>query len=188
MLALVLLLSVNVPLVQWLSLAIFLAAIFVLISGRPVPRIQSRAKGFVMASVAGICLIACATISQDQRDEGLAILRSADPDAYLTELERVDETRWLAELEALRPERYEAEMQRRELAEQAERERECTDRTLGEAYVMIQNDVRQHLTDSFWGLSNGGFLVHRSHHGAKMNKKSGTSKDAADKLVRGIKR
>jgi transposase len=38
------------------------------------------------------------------------------------------------------------------------------------------------------GLSNGGFLVHRSQYGAKMNKKSGTSKDVADKLVRGIKR
>jgi len=31
-----------------------------------------------------------------------------------------------------------------------------------------------------WGLHNGGFLVHRSHYGAKMNKRSGTSKDAAD--------
>src|SRR6056297_1246610 len=38
------------------------------------------------------------------------------------------------------------------------------------------------------GFRNGGFLVHRSHQGAKMNKKSGTSKDAADKLVKGIKR
>lgn len=31
-------------------------------------------------------------------------------------------------------------------------------------------------------------MVHRSHQGAKLNKKSGTSKDAADKLVKGIKR
>jgi transposase-like protein len=31
-------------------------------------------------------------------------------------------------------------------------------------------------------------MVHRSHQGAKMNKKSGTSKDAADKLVKGIRR
>src|SRR6056297_1330934 len=38
------------------------------------------------------------------------------------------------------------------------------------------------------GFRNGGFLVHRSHQGAKMTKKSGTSKDAADKLVKGIKR
>jgi transposase-like protein len=44
------------------------------------------------------------------------------------------------------------------------------------------------MPDRFGVLSNGGFLVHRSHYGAKMNKKSGTSKDAADKLVRGIKR
>ena len=33
-----------------------------------------------------------------------------------------------------------------------------------------------------------GVLVHRSHYGAKMNMTPGTSKDAADKLVRGIKR
>ncbi|AVO37510.1 transposase [Pukyongiella litopenaei] len=37
-------------------------------------------------------------------------------------------------------------------------------------------------------MSNGGFLVHRSHYGSKKNKKSRISKDAADKLVRGIKR
>ena len=60
-------------------------------------------------------------------------------------MERVDEARWLAELEALRPEQYEAEMLRRESEEDAERERECADSRLGEAYVMIQNDVRQRL-------------------------------------------
>lgn len=145
MVALILLLSVNVSLVLCLSLAVFLVSAFVLITGRPIPRIQSRAKGFVMASVAGLCLMASATIYQDQREERLTALRSADPDAYLSELERVDESRWLAELQALRPERYQAEMQRRELEEQAERERACTDRRLGEAYVMIQNDVRQRL-------------------------------------------
>ena len=37
-------------------------------------------------------------------------------------------------------------------------------------------------------MKNGGFLVYRNYYGVKMNKKSGTSKDAADKLVRGIKR
>ena len=46
----------------------------------------------------------------------------------------------------------------------------------------------QRLPDKFRGLSNGGFLVHRNHHGVKMKMKSGTSKDAADKLVRRIKR
>ena len=143
--ALVLLLSINVSLVLWLSLAVFLVSAFVLVTGRPIPRIRSRGKGFVFASVAGIYLMASATIYQEQREEYLTALRSADPDAYLAELERVDETRWLAELQALRPEQYEAEMRRRDLAEQAERERECTDRRLGEAYVMIQNDVRQSL-------------------------------------------
>ena len=38
------------------------------------------------------------------------------------------------------------------------------------------------------GLSTGGLLVHRNLHGMKLNKKSGISKNAADKLVRGIKR
>lgn len=145
MLALTMLLSVNVSLVLWLSLAVFLVSAFVLITGRPAPRIQSRGKGFVMAGVADIYLIVSATIYQDQREERLTALRSANPDAYLAELERVDETRWLTELKALRPEQYEAEMQRRELAEQAERERECTDRRLAEVFVIIQNDVRQTL-------------------------------------------
>ena len=145
LLALILLLEVNVSLVLWLSLAVFLVSAFVLVTGRPAPRIQSRGKGFVFASVAGICLMASATIYQEQREEYLSALRSVDPDAYLTELKRVDETRWLAELQYLRPEQYEAEMQRQELAEQAVRERECTDHRLVEAYVMIQNDVRQTL-------------------------------------------
>ena len=34
-----------------------------------------------------------------------------------------------------------------------------------------------------WGFRNGGFLVHRSHYVAIMNKRSGTSKDAADMPV-----
>jgi hypothetical protein len=39
------------------------------------------------------------------------------------------------------------------------------------------------------GFRNRGFLVHHSHQGTNMNKKSRTSKDtAADKLVKGIKR
>jgi transposase len=37
-------------------------------------------------------------------------------------------------------------------------------------------------------LTNGGFLDHRSHYGAKMDKTSGTPKDAADELVKRIKR
>jgi hypothetical protein len=42
------------------------------------------------------------------------------------------------------------------------------------------------LWDRFEDLNNGEFLVHRSLLGAKMNKKPGISKDAADKLVKRI--
>ncbi len=145
MLALVLLLSVSVPLVFWVSLAILLLSGFVLITGRPVPRIQNRFKGFVIAAIAGICLMASATIYQEQREERLAGLRSTDPDTYLIELEQIDPDRWLAELEVLRPDLYQSEMERRDQEAQAERRRACTDRRLGEAYAMIQNEVRQHL-------------------------------------------
>ena len=36
-------------------------------------------------------------------------------------------------------------------------------------------------------FSAGGFLVHRNHYGVKMNKNSGQSKAAADKLVKNIR-
>ena len=36
--------------------------------------------------------------------------------------------------------------------------------------------------------SSGGFLVHRNHQGVKTNKKPGTSKASADKLVKTIRR
>lgn len=52
-------------------------------------------------------------------------------------------------------------------------------------------DRSMHLQPSYLakrGPITEAFLVHRSHHGAKMNKTSGTSKDAAHKLVRGIMR
>ncbi|MCX7565560.1 hypothetical protein OS189_04295 [Sulfitobacter sp. F26169L] len=42
--------------------------------------------------------------------------------------------------------------------------------------------------DRFNNLNNGGFLVHRSRSGTKTNKKPGTSEDAADKLVKNIRR
>jgi len=37
-------------------------------------------------------------------------------------------------------------------------------------------------------VDKGGFLVHHNFHGLKMNKTSGTSEDAADKLVKNILR
>lgn len=84
MLTLVPLLSFNVTLVFWISLTIFLTSVFVLSTGRSAPRIQSRGKGFVIANVTGVCLLASASIVHDQREEHLAQLRTADPDAYLT--------------------------------------------------------------------------------------------------------
>jgi hypothetical protein len=38
------------------------------------------------------------------------------------------------------------------------------------------------------GLATEGFLVHRNRQGVKMNKKSGTSKASADRLVKTIRR
>ncbi|MEO0621838.1 MAG: hypothetical protein AAF183_06370 [Pseudomonadota bacterium] len=142
---LVLALSYSVPLVIWVSLGLILISAFVLITGRKLPRIQSRGKALVVGSIAGVCLTASATIYQDQREENLALLRASDPDAYLAELQRIDDARWIAELEQLRPERHAEEMERRAQLAEAERQRACTDRKLGEAYVMIQANVRSQL-------------------------------------------
>ncbi|MEO0860064.1 MAG: hypothetical protein AAFY65_05580 [Pseudomonadota bacterium] len=90
---LVLALSYSAPLVIWVSLGLLLIAAFVLITGRTVPRIQSRGKALVVVNIAGVCLMASATIYQDQRDENVALLRATDPDAYLAELQRSDDAR-----------------------------------------------------------------------------------------------
>ncbi|MEL6694532.1 MAG: hypothetical protein AAFQ12_16125, partial [Pseudomonadota bacterium] len=119
---LVLAFSYSAPLVIWVSLGLLLIAAFVLITGRTVPRIQSRGKALVVVSIAGVCLMASATIYQDQRDENLALLRATDPGAYLAELQRSDDARWLAELEQLRPEQHAEEMVRRALVADAERQ------------------------------------------------------------------
>lgn len=142
---LVLALNYSVPLVIWVSLGLLLIAAFVLITGRRAPRIQSRGKALVVGSIAGVCLMASASIYQDQRDENLALLRASDPDAYLAELQRGDDARWIAELEQMRPEQHAEEMERRAQVAEAERQRACTDRRSVEAYVMIQADVRRQL-------------------------------------------
>lgn len=142
---LVLALSYSVPLVIWLSLGLLLIAAFVLITGRMAPRIQSRSKALVVGSIAGVCLMASATIYQDQRDKNFALLRETDPDAYLAELQRVDDVRWIAELERLRPEQHRVELARRAQVAEAERQQACTDQRSAEAYVMIQADVRRQL-------------------------------------------
>lgn len=66
---LVLALSYSVPLVIWVSLGLLLIAAFVLITGRRAPRIQSRGKALVVGSIAGVCMMASATIYQDQRGD-----------------------------------------------------------------------------------------------------------------------
>lgn len=142
---LVLALSYSVLLVIWVSLGLLLTTTFVLITGRKAPRIQSRGKALVVGSIAGVCLMASATIYQDQRDENLALLRATDPEAYLAELQRIDDARWIAELEQLRPEQHAEEMARRAQVAEAERQQACTDRRSAEAYVMIQADVRREL-------------------------------------------
>lgn len=142
---LVLALNYSVPLIIWVSLGLLLTAAFVLITGRTAPRIRSRGKALVVGSIAGVCLMASATIYQDQRDENLALLRETDPDAYLAELERIDDVRWIVELERLRPERHTEETARRAQVAEAERQQACTDSKSAEAYVMIQADVRRQL-------------------------------------------
>ena len=142
---LVLALSYSVPLVIWVLLGFILIAAFVLVTGRTAPRIQSRGKALVVGSIAGVSLMASATIYQDQRDENLALLRTTDPDAYLAELERIDDARWIAELKQLRPEQHAEELVRRAQVAEAERQQACTDQRSTEAYVMIQADVRREL-------------------------------------------
>ncbi len=69
LIVLVLALNYSVPLVIWLSFGLLLVAAFVLITGRTVPRIQSRGKSLLIGSIAGVCLMASATIYQDQRGD-----------------------------------------------------------------------------------------------------------------------
>lgn len=67
LIVLVLALNYSVPLVIWVSLGLLLVAAFVMFTGRTAPRMQSRGKALAIGSIAGVCLMASATIYQDQR-------------------------------------------------------------------------------------------------------------------------
>ncbi len=67
LMVLVLALNFSVPLVIWVSLGLLLVAAFVLFTGRTAPRIQNRGKALGVGSSAAVCLMASATIYQDQR-------------------------------------------------------------------------------------------------------------------------
>lgn len=144
-LALTLALNVSVEMVIWLSFGILMVALFVLITGRRVPRIRSRGKALAIIIVAGMSVVASTAISQNQREEHLAALRGTDTDAFLTELSRMNEDRWLSALQELRPKAYSEEMAKRAAKTKAERRRICSDEIMDLAYVMIQDGVRNQL-------------------------------------------
>lgn len=84
-----------------------------------------------------------ATIATERREADLAVVRQADPDAYLAEIKR-DDACWMAELQALRPEAYAIEAAQRAEKAEAARLTACEGQEAG-AYVMIQTDVRNGL-------------------------------------------
>lgn len=164
--------------VYWLSLILVLVAVWVLFSGRYVPRIQSRGKALATLLVAGICFLAISTKFQHEQQAALAKLKVSDPIAYREELKRVNLNRWLEETRAIDKDAYLVELKKvdeekwfNELLELkpdeflkeagARRKRACNDdRRLGEAYVMIQDNVRSRLkapatADFPWKYSNG---------------------------------
>ena len=135
-----------------LTLTLTLLGLFALITGRGLPRLRGRLRGAVVFVLAGVFALVAFQAHVEDREERWAALRTSDPDAYLAELVTVDRERWFAELRELRPDEYEHELARREVeadrraAEQeAARVRQCTDAKAGEAFVMIQADVRSAL-------------------------------------------
>lgn len=164
--------------VYWLSLALVFLGLWVLCGGKHLPRIQSRGKALATVIVAGFCFAAITSKFQQDQEATLAKLkehdpiayrkelkrvnlqqwleetRPLDPDAYLVELKKIDENKWFNELLELRPDQFLKEAE-------AKRKHACNDNSrLGEAYVMIQGDVRSMLkapasADFPWKYSNG---------------------------------
>lgn len=164
--------------VYWLSLALVFLGLWVLCGGKHLPRIQSRGKALATVIVAGFCFVVISIKFQQDQEATLAKLkdhdpiayreelkrvnlqqwleetRSSDPDAYLAEIRKVDEEKWFNELLELKPDQFLMEAQ-------ARRKRTCNDDgKIGEAYVMIQADVRSRLkapatADFPWKYSNG---------------------------------
>jgi len=164
--------------VVWLSMAMTLIGIYVLLTGKHAPRIRSRGKALAIVCVAGLCLLASSTKFQQEQEARLADLKTSDPVAYLQELKRVDLQRWLKEMRPIDPDAYLAELKKvdegkwfNELLElkpdqflqeaEARRKRACSDGTrLYEAYSVMKEHVLRQLkapatADFPWKFSNG---------------------------------
>lgn len=92
----------------------------------------------IVASLGGV-------IIREQREIRWVTLRESDPAAYLSELFSYDQNRWFDELKKLDPEAHAAEASRRTAKAEAEYFAKCSDKKNGEAYVMMQEDVRRSL-------------------------------------------
>lgn len=103
-----------------LTLSVLAASILALFTPLPRLGLGSRVFSAVLLIMIGVpgSLLAWALV-QGEQAQAFALLRTADPDAYLTQLHERDPDRWFEELAALDPARHEEEVKRRE--EEAER-------------------------------------------------------------------
>ncbi|MFC2970024.1 hypothetical protein [Acidimangrovimonas pyrenivorans] len=142
------------------ALPVLALSFFTLVTGKGFPHFRHRGKALLVMGVAAFFSLSGAVTSNAQHEAKLAELKKSDPAAYLTELKRTDDARWLSALSEMDPAEYRKVLDRRQAEADAKRLAKCTPDKLGEAYVMIQADVRRRLrapsTANFpWQYDNG---------------------------------
>lgn len=159
--------AVALPAVASIWAFCALAALTVIGSFRPLPKIGLGRRGLNVAILIFIALpfilVSAGRLGVEREEARLAALKD-DPPAYLAALKERDEARWLDELAVIDPDEHKAEMQRRadakakadadeaerlrlerEAAAEQERAKQCGEDSSAMAYVMSQQFVTDRL-------------------------------------------
>lgn len=143
--ALHLLQKANASAQTLVATALFLVAMFTLITGKGFPHFRSRGKAVLFVLLSGFFVMSGAVVFDQEREAHLAELRETDPATYLAELREIDEERWLAALHEIDPDAYAQEVEHRAAEAEAQRLDACSKASVSLAYVMIQSDVKNRL-------------------------------------------
>lgn len=143
--ALHLLQKANASAQTLVAAAMFLVAMFTLITGKGFPHFRRRGKALLFALLSGFFVMSGAVVFDQEREAKLAELRETDPATYLTELREIDEERWFAALQEIDPDAYAQEVEHRTAEAEAQRLDACSKASVSLAYVMIQSDVKNRL-------------------------------------------
>lgn len=94
-----------------LATALFLIALFTLITGKGFPHFRGRGKALLVVLLSGFFVMSGAIVFDQEREANLAELYETNPVSYLTELPEFDEQRWLVALQEIDPDAHAQEVE-----------------------------------------------------------------------------